>query len=299
MSTLLTSKSLHPPLLSQVNDSALPATKIKLVFFDIDGTLIDAKGTYSTNTTEAIKRIQRLGVKTAVASGRPHYAARFVIDELALDAVGMFNSGATLYDPKTDQVLQTQGLAVATAQAMLKQIRRAGLYCELYCADAYYFEPNQSSVMNEVQRAHSKALRLQPRFEPFDQLIESAPLVKLLVGACDAEGIEKIKQLELQFPQCLFAYAHMASHPHWVFASILDGAVNKPQCFKSLCDLHQVSADEVMAIGDAHSDMDFLRLAGVGVAMGNAKADVQAVANFVTLPVAEDGAAYALNKLVW
>ncbi len=52
-----------------------------------------------------------------------------------------------------------------------------------------------------------------------------------------------------------------------------------------------------MSLGDAGSDKVFLQLAGYGIAMGNAKADVQACADFVTHHVDSDGLAYALDLI--
>ena len=50
-----------------------------------------------------------------------------------------------------------------------------------------------------------------------------------------------------------------------------------------------------MAFGDGGNDISMLRHAGIGVAMGNAKEDVQAAANYVTNSVDEDGIANALK----
>ena len=56
-----------------------------------------------------------------------------------------------------------------------------------------------------------------------------------------------------------------------------------------------ISRDECMAFGDGGNDIPMLEYAGVGVAMGNAKEDVQAKADFITKSVDDDGVAYALR----
>jgi hydroxymethylpyrimidine pyrophosphatase-like HAD family hydrolase len=53
-----------------------------------------------------------------------------------------------------------------------------------------------------------------------------------------------------------------------------------------------------MAIGDNFNDLEMLRYAEMGVAMGNAPPEVQSIANWVTIDVEEDGVAIALQKFL-
>jgi Cof subfamily protein (haloacid dehalogenase superfamily) len=59
-----------------------------------------------------------------------------------------------------------------------------------------------------------------------------------------------------------------------------------------------LSAQNVMTIGDNFNDVEMLEYAGLGVAMGNAPAQVQAIANWVAPDVEEDGAAAAIEAFV-
>ncbi len=59
-----------------------------------------------------------------------------------------------------------------------------------------------------------------------------------------------------------------------------------------------VAPQRTMAVGDGHNDVDMLRWAARGVAMGDAEDVVKAAANEVTLPIAQDGAARALRLLL-
>jgi hydroxymethylpyrimidine pyrophosphatase-like HAD family hydrolase len=58
-----------------------------------------------------------------------------------------------------------------------------------------------------------------------------------------------------------------------------------------------VARDEVIAFGDSHNDLDMLEFAGVGVAMGNASAEVKALADLITDSNEDDGIATALERL--
>lgn len=51
-------------------------------------------------------------------------------------------------------------------------------------------------------------------------------------------------------------------------------------------------------IGDAENDVEMLRLAGVGVCVGNASPPAKAAARFVAPTNAEDGSAVAMEQLL-
>ena len=54
--------------------------------------------------------------------------------------------------------------------------------------------------------------------------------------------------------------------------------------------------DEVMAVGDSENDMEMLREAGLGIAMGNASSEVKEVADEITLDNEHEGVAAAIGK---
>jgi hydroxymethylpyrimidine pyrophosphatase-like HAD family hydrolase len=56
-----------------------------------------------------------------------------------------------------------------------------------------------------------------------------------------------------------------------------------------------VGRADVLAVGDGHNDMEMLRWAGLGVAMGQSPDDVKAVADLVAEPVDDDGVATLLD----
>jgi len=267
---------------------------VQLVFFDIDGTLIGANGKYSSRTKSEIKRIQSSGIKTAVASGRPTFAAEFIVDELGLDSAGLFCAGAMLFDPSKDIVLTRVGLESESVAKITDFAREQKMHCEIYEDDKYWVEAN-----SDIQLAHSRALRSTASVGDFSGLLNEGLIVtKLLVGVNEVDRPGALEKMAEEFPSHHFAFARMASHPDWNFASIISGKVNKQNAFHRLCQYHGVSAEQVVAFGDAPADADFLRLAGVGVAMGNAASSLKGNADFVTLSVEEEGIAHALSLLV-
>lgn len=268
------------------------ASQIKLAFFDIDGTLLDSRGCVRPELKTQIARLRAAGIKTAIASGRPYFAAKFLIDELGISDAGSFYTGAHLFDPVSQQTLAEKTLARDEVMAVLARARALGLYREIYSPHAYFLEAH-----TEISRVHAEHLRVQPRLGQLESVAADIATSKLLLGVNRAEQGELIDYLEAEFPNLIFARAYLTAYPDWQFASVISAEATKGAAFNLLCDYHKVQADQVMAVGDAESDMEFLQMAGLGVAMGNARANVKAVADWVTSSSDEAGVAQAINIL--
>ncbi|MGH1470252.1 MAG: HAD hydrolase family protein [Cellvibrionaceae bacterium] len=279
-------------------------TSIKLAFFDIDGTLIGAEGKYSNRTKRAITLLHNNGIKTAIASGRPPFAAQFLYEELNIRDAGLFFAGAAIYNPSRKQYLKTNYLNVnASSEAksqsvpstqliqLVSAIKENQLYCEVYTRDNFYTEDDCS----DIYQAHSTVLRAKAIVSNLNEVIEKQLVVKLLIGA-NVDDFD-LTSIEKDFPHYHFAYAKMASHPNWVFASIIHESSCREKGFYELCQYHQVDSAEVIAFGDAQSDQMFIEIAGTGVAMGDAPTSVKQSANIVTDTSDNDGVASVIEQL--
>ena len=282
-------------MLSLLNDreqcDQLLDREIKLAFFDIDGTLLGLDGHYSKRVQTAIFALQERGVKTAIASGRPVFAAQFLIDELGLNDTGLFYTGGLGFNPERGETLFKETLSADLCMRILAAADELGLHAEVYGLDRYWVNRT-----GELANLHSEHLRSKPGVGGLDLVIRQEPVYKLLFAVDTLAGHSDLEQLESRFPECHFAYAKMAAKPDWLFVSVIPITACKIEGFKQLIAHHGVDASEVMAMGDAHSDKVFLTQAGVGIALGNAAQDVQQCADIVTAPVWEDGVAEVIDR---
>lgn len=90
---------------------------------------------------------------------------------------------------------------------------------------------------------------------------------------------------------------HHCSVMRWypTFADIISKEVDKGVGIDQFCDYYGFSLEETMAFGDGGNDIEMLRHAGIGVAMGNAREEVQQAADYVTDSVDNDGVFKALQ----
>ena len=82
-----------------------------------------------------------------------------------------------------------------------------------------------------------------------------------------------------------------------VFADVVPLSSSKSDGIDLLCERYGIDKSQTMAIGDGGNDIDMLRYAAVGVAMGQASDEVKAAADYVTSNVDDDGVARALIHL--
>lgn len=283
-----------PQLLPELDSTAVKAD-IRVAFFDIDGTLLDRDGRYSENLKHQLARIRGLGVHTAIASGRPHFAARFLMDDLGLIDPGVFCTGAQVYAPVTGETLLSATMPSADCHRLLQRLRELPIYYELYGLNDFYIE---TSYAAEVRETHAHHLRRRPQQGALDKVVDGPGLLKWVLGVRKAEPQDLLRQLEREFPQFAFAYAAFPACPEWRFVNVIARDACKEKAFAWLLEYYRVKPEQVASFGDSHSDEIFLRSAGYGVAMGNASEEVKAVARFVTRSSWEDGVAYALARLI-
>lgn len=283
-----------------IPDFSTPLTHdIELVFFDVDGTLLNSEGQYSDGLFEQIQRLQGQGIKTAIASGRPSYATHFLFEELKLVDIGVFCTGAEIFDPASNRHLQTKAIELLEAYRFYQRAHELGLYCEVYTPQHHYVDRYSMQNYEAVNRCHTEHLRVKPILIDGESLFDHSPMVlKFLLGRDKNSASPALEILSKEFPQLSFAFANFAPFPNWEFASVISHAADKQQAFNLVLQHYEIPAAKVMAIGDSHSDKVFLQHAGVGVAMGNANDDVKAVADYVTTTADEGGVALALECLV-
>jgi hydroxymethylpyrimidine pyrophosphatase-like HAD family hydrolase len=157
-------------------------------------------------------------------------------------------------------------------------------------------------AQRETQRyaeVFEEYLHRLPKIASFEQLIATQEILK--VGFTVERGSTQetaLYETLARFNTLQFATASGASHPHLLWGSATHKNATREKGFEVLMSLMNVSPQEVIAFGDGESDIPFLKLAGVGIAMGNSPKSVQDAACIVTKSVDEDGVFDAISRLL-
>jgi len=274
--------------------AATPAT-IQRKMLDIDGTSAGETNQIRSAVLEAIAAVQVKGVEVAIATGRMYCAAlRFhqaVGSRLPLIAY----QGALIQDPNTARIHRHWTLAKPTVLELLAYFEQvefaAELSIHLYIDDQLYVRELTPATQAYAQRSGVKAIAVGDLRQVLDQ-----PATKLLTLCDDSSRIEHLlSHLKRRYtPAELYLTTSVAT-----FFEAAHPLVSKGEAVRYLAEeVLGLSAAQVMTIGDNFNDLEMLKYAGIGVAMGNAPDPVKAIADWVAPDVEADGAAAAIQTFL-
>jgi len=263
---------------------------IKLIAVDLDDTLLRNDWTLSPRNKAAIQKAQAQGVRVTLATGRMAVSARRYAEELGMDIPIITYQGALIQQVLSGEVLFHRVIPKDLAVELVTPLIAEGVHCQIYLRDRVF-----AQEYNDWAAMYSKAIGVP---------VEEADLLKVLEG--EQEGVEKIllmgQEEELK-RRAGFLRKHYGDRIHvttskTTFLEMVDVTVNKGMALKALAELYHIKPEEVMAIGDSYNDIEMLKFAGLGVAMGNAREEVKRIADVITGTNEEDGVAQAIEKWV-
>lgn len=261
----------------------------KIVFSDIDGTFLTPDQTVSDETTACLAR--HADIPFILVSGRMPTSIRAIQRDVGLRAPLIAYSGALAWD-ENGNVLFDQPMTLKTAVDLRERIRAdfPETVSYTFSNDDWITDVDDgtAALYLEKETTAKRPLVGQP-----EQVLEpSAPVHKILCAG-DPDAIDALENdLKKPFPNCTIFKSQAR------YLEIMAGEASKSSAAAALCRLYGVGKSEVVAFGDNFNDVDLLRFAGTGVAMGNAPDPVKQAADIVAPTNAEDGLAAVLDSLL-
>lgn len=280
---------------ASLNCVNLNALDIRLLVLDIDGTIAGKSNDVREPVKQAIRKAQAKGIQVAIATGRMYCSALRFHQEVGSTLPLLAYQGAWIQDPATQQIHQHLPLSRTTAEQLLDYFESDGL---LSLLSVHFYINDQLYVREITPETQIYAKRADIKPIPVGDLrktLTSEP-TKILALSDDTAIIEQLLgSLRKQYtPAELYLTTSVAS-----FFEATNPAANKGAAVRYLAEeMLGLKVENVMAIGDNFNDVEMIEYAGLGVAMGDAPADVQAIAQWVAPSVEEDGAAAAIEAFV-
>jgi Cof subfamily protein (haloacid dehalogenase superfamily) len=266
----------------------------KLLVVDIDGTLLNSRGTISPEDADAIAQARKSGVIFALSTGRAAIASCWVLEELHLDGHHIFFDGALVYDPITEHEAYAEPIDGKLAQEAVDFARQAKIHFDLYTSNRYYIEHDSWAV--DIRR---NFFRIEPTFRNLDDVCRQERIIKGTVIVRTPEEKSLAREFQEKFCGRLsFSWTMTPAYPEVNFINVVSPKVSKGKALEALCNLYKVELSQVMAIGDGVNDVSLLKKVGLAVAMGNCVDELKSVASVVTQDVDHSGVAEAVKRFL-
>ena len=267
--------------------------KYKLLVLDVDGTLLNDEREISKRTLAALLKVQQMGVRIVLASGRPTYGLMPLAKTLELGNYGGFvlsYNGCQIIKAQNGEILFERRINPEMLPYLEKKARKNGFAIFTYHDDTLITDsPDNEYIKNEALLNNLKIIRE----DEFSTAIDFAPCKCMLVSDKKKALIGLEQHWEKRLAGTLDAFR---SEPY--FLEVVPCGVNKANTLGALLEHLGVTREEVIAVGDGVCDVTMLQLAGMGVAMGHSQDSVKVCADYVTASNEEDGVALAVEKLI-
>lgn len=260
----------------------------KLIATDLDGTLFGRDLEVSSRTMRALERAQAAGIPVVMATGRMFCATLPFARACGITTPLITYQGALIRDPQTDEELWHRTIPLPLARAALEALRATSLHVNLYVDDALLIER-----VTPESELYTSVARVEPRLvRSLEAGLTSEPTKLVAIGSVEAVR-HWLPRLQEQLGDRLYVTESLP-----VFIEIANPGIRKSVALDHVARRLGVGPAEIVAFGDGMNDLDMLRYAGLGVAMGNAPEALKEAADRVTDSVSEDGLARVLEELL-
>ena len=233
----------------------------KVVFLDVDGTMVNDRGEIPESTKEAVRRAKANGHKMVVCTGRSRFQIYDELLELGFSgivgAAGVFviADGKEIYHAYIDE-----GILEIYRKMGMSEERLVRLTGNMHLTEEPWKNPRNEKLL--YYNAPFPVAKVHADLEPyFDTVAISLEGMGEYAGEIGINGINKATGME--------RYLKAAG----------------------------IAREDSIAVGDGPNDLQMMEYAGIGIAMGNAREEVKERADMVTSSIDDDGIYRAFETL--
>lgn len=247
---------------------------IKIVFFDIDGTLIDMeKKKISNKMLETLNRMQHNGIRICIATGRPPRSVpRF--PGITFDAFLTYNAS---YCYTGQEVIFKNPIPASDVKKIIENTKEIGRPVSLAALDRLGANGRDQDLADYYAISKQK-VELAEDFEA----LAAEEIYQIMLGCREEE-----------YPHILKGVQGAEITAWWTRAAdIIPSGGGKGLGVAKVLEYFHLKKDQALAFGDGTNDIEMLQAVGCGIAMGNATENVKKAADVICGSSAEDGIYY-------
>jgi Cof subfamily protein (haloacid dehalogenase superfamily) len=263
----------------------------KLIVIDLDGTLLNDQHRVSVRTKAAIASVLEKGIKVVFASGRSQKGIFKVIDDLGIDTFldyAICFNGANVLKKSTKESISKNILKGRDLQQIYNLAKEYG---------GFFYAYDNTNIFTDENNEYATIEAMKNGLQVVKKDIRSVRIEEDILKIIIAGRSEELDKLENNIPADFYNKFSIVRSDD-TNLEFLHPLANKAEALKVLAKKIGISLDEVMAFGDAGNDIEMVKIAGKGIAMGNAFDEVIEIADYVTDTNNNDGVAKALEKFI-
>lgn len=284
----------------------------QLITIDLDGTLLNSYGEVSDRNREAIKSVIQKGAKVVLTSGRPIASVKSLALELNCTPYIICGNGAITYDIQKEEVIYNRFIEKNKILQIIKICEENSIFYAVYREDVIITKSLNYNMLFFHQENAKKAedkktkINLIPNVYTYIQESENENYLKLTI--CDENKIifDRILQKLRTIKNIdVLDVAHMSRkiikdgtqdiQIEYYYTEITNQNVDKWGAILDLTKKLDIPIEKVMAIGDNVNDVEMIKQAGLGIAMGESAPTVKEIADRIVADNDADGVAEALD----
>ncbi len=266
----------------------------KILFTDMDGTLLRDDATISDHTREVLLQMTRAGHKLVLSSGRSLDNIINTKAKLGLDFPGIFicaTNGTIVYDCDSQQIIYERRLDMEDVKAIWPIAIAENMHIQTYSDhDLLVPQHDKETDFYLIKCDHPVIETLKPW-----AVLDKPPVKMLCIDLEDHERIDRFGQ------KIADAFPHLSvcfSNP--MYLEIFDAKAGKGNTLVWLCDYLNIPLNCSFAAGDEFNDVSMIEAAGTGVAMRNSNPGIFKFADDITEfdNNSEGLSQYIVNKII-
>ena len=257
---------------------------MKLLFTDLDGTLLTDDKQILDADMAAIDAMLSRGHKLVLCTGRPLASAKQLAQKYGFDKPGFFLvsfNGGLIYDYATEQAILTRYIPVEEVKFIMDAAHRYGMHAHTYSGDYVVseYETEQLKTYCRLMKMDYVVVKdIREYYGDFINVVVKPPIKVNIITPFDHSSLVDFRaEMRKTTAGKLF---DVFSKPEMLeFSHMLS---NKGDAVRFMADFYKVPVADTIAVGDEENDCPMIEAAGVGVAVANASPVAKAAADYVT-----------------
>lgn len=243
--------------------------------FDIDGTLYSSEANILPSTMDTIQKLKKQGHKIVVATGRNYGSVKAtgLLDEIHFDAL-VLNNGQCVLDDQ-HQILFVHYMEHQLVEKIIEVSNAENLVCSLETMEDWFLIQKAN---DDVRYAHEYVRSELPPQKLYDPSMNIIMALVYAPKGYDYRPFKQIEGLNVDVGNSTYADLDLCGFHKYVG---IEKCLEHFHISKAIC------------FGDGRNDIEMLRHAHIGIAMGQSAQQVKEAADFVTTSCDEDGIFHA------